>query len=76
LVEVHKSQILQEETLVSSFKELSSQERDTLFQSCLDKDATVHESSSTYETNIFPEIYRKVITMMCSLLGYDHDNTR
>jgi hypothetical protein len=41
----------------------------------LGKDAIVPENTSTYETNIFLEISRQVITMRCSLLGYDHEKT-
>jgi hypothetical protein len=75
LLKVPNSQILHEKNLVSIFRELSSQERDILFQPYLDKDVIVHENSSTYETKIFPKISRQFITMMCSLLGYGHDKT-
>jgi hypothetical protein len=39
----------------------------------LDKDATIPENSNTYESILFPKISRQVISMMCSILGYDND---
>jgi hypothetical protein len=73
LVETLESQILNEENLASSFKELNPQEKNALLQSYLDKDTNVPENASTYDTNIFPEISRQVIVMMCTILGYDND---
>jgi hypothetical protein len=75
LVETRESQILNEEKLASSFKELNPQDKNDLIQSYLDKDTNVLENISTYDTNIFPEISRQVIEIMCTILGYDNDKT-
>jgi len=39
------------------------------------KDVVIPNTPPLYKSNILPQISRQDITMMCLILGYDHDRT-
>jgi hypothetical protein len=74
LPQILEGQTLHEETLSVNYNALNSSEKVTLLQSYMDKDVVI-PNTPPYKSKIFPKISRQAITMMCLILGYDHDRT-
>lgn len=53
---------------------MSIENKNTLIQSFPAPGVDVPENPPTYNASVFPEISRQIITMMCSLLGYDNNH--
>lgn len=74
LSQTFECQTLNEEALFVISKGSSQDEKVILLQSYTDKDVVIPKTH-LYKSNIFPEISRQAISMMCMILGYDHDRT-
>jgi hypothetical protein len=67
------SEILNEIVLAKCFRELKPEDRVSLLQSYLCKNLDVPTDNVVIESSLFPEIPRKIISMISIILGKDND---
>jgi len=64
-------QILNEETLAVEFNQLNAQDRQAFMESLMGNNYSSLQISESYESRIFSTNVQEIITMICSVLGYD-----
>jgi hypothetical protein len=73
LPQILEGQTLHEQTMYFNYNALNSGEKVTFIQSYTNKYVVITNTPPPYKSNIFSEISKQAITMMCLILGYDHD---
>ena len=64
---------LDDDDLDSKYQALSQFEREKMLCNLLSLDAPLSTGPSPFKSTIYPKLNRQAITMICQVLGYEHD---
>jgi hypothetical protein len=64
---------LDDDELASKYQALSQSERENMLSNILAPDAPLPTGPPPFKSTIFPELTRQDITIICQVLGYEHD---